>query len=125
MYCCLLGRTERGRIWKTQEVVVYPLGLPYDKSVNRRKVTRKKQRTLYIKNPTAHRLAEKVSKQMGVTLSDAVISALEDTLQRTRLPLNRARLDTLSAALSALPVVDSRSSEEILGYDESGIPRYW
>jgi antitoxin VapB len=123
MYCCLLGRTERGRVWKTQKVVVYPLGLPYNKSVNRRKAPRKKQRTLYIKNPAAHRLAEKVSKQMGVTLSDAVISALEDKLQRTRLPLNRARLDAISAALGALPVVDNRSPEEILGYNESGIPR--
>ena len=99
------------------------MGLPYNKSVNRRKAPRKKPRTLYIKNPAAHRLAEKVSKQMGVTLSDAVISALEDKLERTRLPLNRARLDAICDALGALPVIDNRSLEEILGYDESGIPR--
>ena len=35
----------------------------------------KRRPTLYIKNPRAHRLAEQVSKRLGVTLSDAVITA--------------------------------------------------
>ena len=42
-----------------------------------RKAVVAKRRTLYIKNPVAHRLAEQVGKRMGVTLSDAVIAALE------------------------------------------------
>ena len=83
----------------------------------------KKRRTLYIKNPAAHRLAEQVSKRMGVTLSDAVIAALEDKLDKTGRPLNRANVDALCAKIGALPVVDARTPEEILGYDDLGIPR--
>jgi antitoxin VapB len=83
----------------------------------------KKRRTLYVKNPAAHRLAEQVSKRMGATLSDAVISALEEKLQKTGGPLNRAKVDALCAKLGALPVVDARAPEEILGYDAFGIPR--
>jgi antitoxin VapB len=87
-----------------------------------RKAPEKKPRTLYIKNPAAHRLAEQVGKRMGVTLSDAVIAALEDSLQKTRRPLNRAKVDDLCARIGALPVVDARTPEEILGYDAFGIP---
>jgi antitoxin VapB len=87
-----------------------------------RKAPEKKRRTLYIKNPAAHRLAEQVGKRMGVTLSDAVIAALEDSLRKTRRPLNRAKVDDLCARIGALPVVDARTPEEILGYDAFGIP---
>jgi antitoxin VapB len=87
------------------------------------RVAGEKRRTLYIKNPAAHRLAEQVSKRMGVTLSDAVISALEEKLQKTDRPLDRRKVEALCAKISALPVIDSRTPEEILGYDDFGIPR--
>ncbi len=83
----------------------------------------RKPRTLYVKNPAAHRLAEQLSKRMGLTLTDAVIYALEDQIRRSRRPLNRARVEAVCAKISALPVLDSRTPEEILGYDEFGIPR--
>jgi len=83
----------------------------------------KKRRTLYIKNPTAHRLAEQLSRRMGVTLTDAVIHALEDQLRRTRRPLDRKRVEAVCARIRSLPVLDSRSLDEILGYDEFGVPR--
>jgi hypothetical protein len=41
-----------------------------------------KARKLYVKNPAAHRLAEQVSKRLGLTLSDAVICALEEKLRK-------------------------------------------
>jgi antitoxin VapB len=82
-----------------------------------------KLRTLYIKNPAAHRLAQRLSERMGVTLTDAVIYALEDQMRRTKAPLNRKSVDAISAKLGDLPVLDSRTAEEILGYDEFGIPR--
>ena len=87
------------------------------------KALRRKGRTLYIKNPSAHRLAEQVSKRMGVTLSDAVICALEDKIKKTGRPLNRAKVDALCAKIGALPVLDARAPEEILDYDDLGIPR--
>ena len=92
------------------------------KSMRTRKAVGKKRHTLYIKNPVAHRLAEQVSKRMGVTLSDAVIAALEETLQKTDRPLNRTKVDALCARIGALPVVDARTPQEILGYDAFGIP---
>ncbi len=88
-----------------------------------RKIAGKRRRTLYIKNPVAHRLAEQVSKRMGVTLSDAVIAALEEKLWKADRPLNRTKVDALCARIGALPVIDARTAEEILGYDAFGIPR--
>ncbi len=88
-----------------------------------RKAAKDKRRTLYVKNPAAHRLAEQVSRQLGVTLTEAVISALEDKLQQARRPFNRAEVDALSAKLAALPVIDARTPDEILGHDAIGIPR--
>src|SRR6266852_3263314 len=83
----------------------------------------KKRRTLYIKNPAAHRLAQQLSKQMGLTLTDTVIHALEDQVRKTGRPLNRKKIDAIRARVSALPVLDTRTPDEILGYDEYGVPR--
>jgi hypothetical protein len=57
-----------------------------------------------------------------MTLSGAVIAALEDQLRKTDRPLNRTRVDALCARIAALPAIDARSPEEILGYDAFGIP---
>ena len=80
-----------------------------------RKADSKTSRTLYIKNPRAHRLAAQVRERTGGTLSDAVISALEDKLRKTPKPLDRAKLDAVCASIRALPVLDERSPDEILG----------
>jgi antitoxin VapB len=103
-------------------VVVYPSGLPYDGAVmKRRKAGRDRQR-LYIKNPMAHRLAEVIRKATGVTLSDAVIGAPEEKVRKTGQPLNRAKLDRLCDRMAALPVLDPRPAEQILDYDDFGLP---
>jgi antitoxin VapB len=91
--------------------------------MGKRKPARRPGSTLYIKNPAAHRLAEQVSKRMGVTLSDAVVSALEDKIRKTGQPVDRARIDALTAQVALLPTLDTRSDDEILGYDNFGIPR--
>jgi antitoxin VapB len=83
----------------------------------------KKRQTLYIKNPAAHRLAEQVSKRMGVTLTEAVIHALEDQIKTRKKPLDHKKIDAICAKLASLPVLDSRTADEILGYDSFGIPR--
>jgi len=83
----------------------------------------RKGRTLYIKNPKAHRLAEQISKRDGVTLSDAVIGALEDKVRKPLPPIDRAGIEALARKLAAMPVLDPRTPDEILGYDEFGIPR--
>jgi antitoxin VapB len=82
----------------------------------------KRPRTLYIKNPAAHRLAEQVAKQMGVTLTQAVIQALEDKVRQVPKPIDWKKVDAICAEIAALPVLDPRSPDEILGYDEFGLP---
>jgi antitoxin VapB len=103
--------------------LVYTWGLPYNGEMKTRKAAGRKRRTLYVKNPIAHDLAAQVSKRMGVTLSDAVIAALEESLQKRDRPMNRTRVDAISAAIGALPVIDARTPDEILGFDAFGIPR--
>ena len=83
----------------------------------------KKRQTLYIKNPVAHRLAQEVSKRMGVTLTDAVIHALEDQIKAQKKPIDPKKIDAICAKLASLPVLDSRTPDEILGYDSFGVPR--
>ena len=95
--------------------LVYPRGLPYDETV-------KRARTLYIKNPAAHRLAEQLATQMGVTLTEAVIGALEDKVRQAPKPIDWKKVDALCAEIAALPVLDPRNPDEILGYDEFGLP---
>jgi antitoxin VapB len=79
--------------------------------------------TLYIKNPVAHKLAEKVSKKLGVSLTEAVIRSLQDQLRAKPRPIDWDKVDAISREIAALPVLDSRTDDEILGYDEFGIPR--
>jgi antitoxin VapB len=89
----------------------------------RKPKTRQNGPTLYIKNPAAHRMAQQIARRQGVTLSDAVIGALEDKIRKTGQPINRAKVDALCNKIAAMPVLDARSAEEILGYDDFGIPR--
>jgi antitoxin VapB len=83
----------------------------------------RKRQTLHIKNPQAHRLAKQLSRRVGVTMTDAVIHALEEQAQRKGQPVNREKIDAICSEIATLPVLDSRPPEEILGYDESGVPR--
>ena len=78
---------------------------------------------LYIKNPAARKLAEKVSKKMGVTLTEAVIRSLEAQLRGSARPIDGKKVDAICKKIAALPVLDTRTDDEILGYDEFGLPR--
>jgi len=97
--------------------IVYTWGLPYNECMKQLK-----GRTLYIKNPAAYRLAEQVSKKMGVTLTDAVIRSLEAQLQGPARPIDWEKVEAIQREIAALPILDSRSIDEILGYDEFGLP---
>ena len=82
---------------------------------------------LNIKHPEADRLARALAARTGETITGAVIQALRDRLQRTEGRRNpRSLIDDLreiSDRCAALPVFDTRSADEILGYDEIGVPR--
>jgi antitoxin VapB len=80
---------------------------------------------LNIKNDEAHKLATELAQLTGENLTSAVTLALRERLARERRRRNTdnvaARLMKIGTRYAALP--DSgRSPEEILGYDEHGLP---
>ena len=82
---------------------------------------------LSIKHPEADRLARELARTTGEGLTEAVINALRERLARQkRRPRGRRLSDELKAIgerVAALPVVDDRNADEILDYDERGLPR--
>jgi antitoxin VapB len=64
----------------------------------------------------------KANKRTGATLSNAVIRSLEAQLRGPARPIDWKKVDDITQKLAALPVLDSRSIDEILGYDEFGLP---
>ena len=81
---------------------------------------------LSIKDPEADRLARELAARTGETLTQAVVVALRERLARetgrTRsIPL-REELAAIRQRCAVLPVLDTRSADEILGYDGRGLP---
>jgi hypothetical protein len=70
-----------------------------------------------------NRIVQRLSEMPGRKNLVWLAHALEDKIQKTGRPFNRTKVDALCARIGALPVADARTSEEILGYDEFGIPR--
>ena len=83
-----------------------------------------KSKPLNIKDPEAYRLARTLAAQSGETLTQTVIQALRDRLERSSggQPGRDlvAEMKAIADRVSALPVLDSRSEDEILGYNEHG-----
>jgi antitoxin VapB len=82
---------------------------------------------LSIKHPEADRLARALAAQTGESLTEAIISALRERLARQQarhrgIRLSQTLMD-MGRRCVALPVVDARPAEEILGYDDHGVPR--
>ncbi len=82
---------------------------------------------LNIRNPEAEQLATELSKQTGESKTEAVTKALRDRLARVRRERTKRRLadelEDIAEHCANLPVLDDRSADEILGYDETGLPR--
>jgi len=81
---------------------------------------------LSIKHPEADRLARELAAATGESLTDAIVKALRERLEKEQRRAPALRLSDELRAIrercSRLPVLDARSAEEILGYDESGLP---
>jgi antitoxin VapB len=80
-----------------------------------------------IKNAAAERLARQVANETGESLTEAIQKALEERWERLRANRRRRALtdqvEDLLRRVDALPNLDSRPDDEILGYDENGMPR--
>ena len=82
---------------------------------------------LSLKDPEADRLAREIAERTGETLTGAIIVALRERLSRLRARRRRRpvsdELRDIGERCAALPTLDDRSDDEILGYDENGLPR--
>ncbi len=83
---------------------------------------------LSIKDPEADKLARELVQRTGESITQAVIAALRERLVREQ------RKDEATESLvdevmeigrhcAALPLLDARSPDEIIGYDEHGLPQ--
>lgn len=80
---------------------------------------------LSIKSDEADHLARDLAAETGESLTDAVVTALRERLDRAhaRHALSiSARMRRLQSDAATLPVRDSRTPEEIVGYDDTGLP---
>lgn len=82
-----------------------------------------------IKSPEVHAMAQELASLTGRSLTDAVKMAVEQALVQVKSratltqprPLGQ-RLNEIALRCAALPDDDHRSVDEILGYDEFGLP---
>ncbi len=106
---------------------------------------------LTIEHPAVEELARELAKRTGESVDDAVATAIRERLERSASPKNRpvgvirdpmveeivermrrqplpdpeaahAAIREIQESLAKLPVLDSRSPDELLGYDEFGLP---
>jgi antitoxin VapB len=82
---------------------------------------------LNIRNEETERLAARLAELTGETKTEAVRKALRDRLARLQRGHASRRLadqlDDIALHCARLPVHDARSPDEILGYDDDGLPR--
>lgn len=81
---------------------------------------------LSIKNPNTEQLAREVAKETGESITEAIQKSLQERLERLHRQRRgkhaEANLEDIIKRIRALPVLDTRSPEEIIGYDEHGAP---
>jgi antitoxin VapB len=80
-----------------------------------------------IKNPETEAKIRELAARTGETLTDAVDRAVDDRLikiPRRKGRVDRAKLAAILAEIDALPRINEHlTDDEIIGYDEHGVPR--
>lgn len=80
-----------------------------------------------IKSIEAERLAREIASKTGESLTAAIQKSLEERLERLRherrSKILTGQLEEILRRVDRLPVLDERTADEILGYDEQGLPR--
>ena len=83
--------------------------------------------SLVITDPKAEQLALELAQRIGGSVPDAVVRALEAQLgslkQTNTTDKTRDAILNIIARCRALPDLDARSADEILGYDKNGLPQ--
>jgi len=84
--------------------------------------------TLSIRDPEVDRLARDLADRTGEPITTVVKTALKQyraTLPQTSAEQRLQRINELVERIASMPVVDPRSSKEIIDdlYDENGLPK--
>ncbi|HEX6141137.1 MAG TPA: type II toxin-antitoxin system VapB family antitoxin [Geminicoccaceae bacterium] len=83
---------------------------------------------LSIRDPETDRLARELAALTGETMTQAIRTAIAERLERERgarraeIERKKRGIEEIQRRVLALPVLDERSDDEILGYDEDGLP---
>ncbi|HET7847270.1 MAG TPA: type II toxin-antitoxin system VapB family antitoxin [Acidimicrobiia bacterium] len=78
---------------------------------------------LSIKNDEADQLARELAELTGESITDAVVISLRQRVERERRrPGMRKKLLDLANEVADYPILDNRAADEILGYDDVGLP---
>ena len=90
---------------------------------------------LVIDNPETERLVEALVRKTGGTPADAIAAAIREQLRESaeqsptqeseqeRIRTAKAAIREIQHRIAGTPDVDTRSADEIIGYDEHGVPR--
>ena len=82
---------------------------------------------LNIKDPAAEKFVRELAAAAGESVTTAVRRAAEERLQRVRRQQSgrslAAEILEIGRRCAALPDLDARTADEILGYDQHGLPR--
>lgn len=82
---------------------------------------------LSIKNPEVERMARRLAKRENVSITEAIAKALENELGEKTVTreVKEQRLKAIreiQEKFAKLPIRDNRKADEILGYDDHGLP---
>lgn len=81
---------------------------------------------LSIKDSETDSLVRQLAALTGESITEAVFQSVKERLERLKSknpPYYLAQeLDAIAQRCASLPVIDSRSPEELIGYDEWGLP---
>lgn len=79
-----------------------------------------------IKDAETDRLARALAAVTGESLTEAIRRSLHERLERESQRARRgidAEVRRIQERIARLPTLDSRPADDILGYDEHGLPR--
>jgi antitoxin VapB len=81
--------------------------------------------TVLIKDEEADRMIRQLAERTGETITDAVKKAVAQRLERVPLSEQEIaertrRIEVILARADAMPTVDHRSADEIIGYNDRG-----
>lgn len=81
---------------------------------------------LSIKNKEVETLTRRLAEQTGESLTQVILTSLRDRWERVSgrkdAPDLREEIGRIQTRMAGLKRLDSRSDEEILGYDVDGVP---